>query len=346
MNTNQHNPRILGFGAEIPSGRLPNTEMEKLMDTSSDWIEQNVGIKTRAIITDNEDTISMGVAAGQKAIAAAAKRLAAEKAVEPDEIRSKIRAIVCATNSPPEIYPSSGVKIQAGLGLENCFAFDVQAGCTGWLYALQIGTNHQRGLAEDEYVLVIGTDALSTEIDYTNRVGVLFGDGAGAALLGAGNATSHIVDFHLGSVHSPALYLKSGYDYAANNYTMYKDGGRPEIPEHHPEMNGKIILKLSLEKTKESFDNLLKKTGTDPTDIKWFVPHQTNINVVKKFCSFIDYSFEKVPLTLPELGSISSAGLPTHMTFLLEKQDVQPGDLVLFCAYGAGFTYGSALVRY
>jgi 3-oxoacyl-[acyl-carrier-protein] synthase-3 len=339
--------KFVSFGAYTPKGQLDNNKLATVMEIDPEWVEENVGINNRAVLSQGEDIVSMGTLAAIDALNSALEYIQIQdESWDMAKLKSKIRSLICGTNSPTEIWPSTAVKIQEQLVLEKCYSFDVQAGCAGWLYGVNIANNLINTLENDEFILVIGSDALSTQMFYHDRMGVLFGDGAGAALIGKGDNKSFILDVQLGSFYSNSLELKTGYEYQYNNVDLYTDGKSPNFEKPRPTMDGKAVVKLTHKSLRDNFNQIFKKNSLEPSQIKYFVPHQTNIHVVKSLCEFLNFPFKKVPFTLSYLGSISTAGIPTHFKKLLSDHDVARGDLILICSYGAGFAYGSSLFYY
>ena len=340
--------QLLGYGSKAPSGVLDNKKLESLFDTSAEWIETNVGIKERRILGKDESIVTIGEDAAREAIENALPRIAIEQKQTrtAEQVLEKIRFIICGTNSPPELYPSTAVKIQERLGLKECFSYDLQAGCSGWLAGISAARGYFQNLKDDEYVLVVGSDSLSSKFDYHDRAAILYGDGAGAALLGKSSGVSQIIDVDMRSVYSDSLALQTPYSPEFNNPDMYEKGGRPTPVMMHPQSKSKSVLKLSIEKFQENIEHILARNNMKKSDIQYFIPHQTNIRAIQKFCEILEFPFEKVPITLVERGCISTAGLPTHMCKLQKTSPIQPGDIVLFWTFGAGFTYGSMIAKY
>lgn len=333
--------QFTGIGSEIPKRRITNQDWEKLVDTSDAWIQKNLGIQTRSRIEAERSTTDLGVAAAKKALhnAGCAWR--------------QIDFILCATNSQEDLFPSTASKIQAALGNTQATSMDLQAGCTGWLYGMQLACSLVQS-QQAENVLVVGTEALTRSLNFYDRSASLFGDGAGAALLSHARAGSNqILEEPLFASHTtpssamrqPTIYSESAN--ALENYLTKKDLSMVERPL--PVMDGKASLKLALNETLSDIKAVLakaEKMGIDPDQIDMFVPHQTNIHIIKKFCKSVGFPFEKIPYTLAKYGGISTAGIATGMFEHWQSDKIKPGDLVLAAGYGAGFTSAAMLIEW
>lgn len=346
--------RFAGFGSEIPPRRLSNAQIESFTDTTAAWIETNAGIRTRSRIGADQSLAELGAAAARKALAMAE--------IPPADIDF----ILCATNSQDDIFPSTASKIQAALGADAATSLDVQAGCTGWLYGMRMGTALvQSGQARR--VLVVGVESLLRSLYLYDRNSALFGDAAGATVItvessgasdsnqssGAGESVSEAVlplfvthttpSFAL---HHPAIHreeLNRVEDYAAG-----KDMGT--VPRPLPVMDGRASMKLALTTVEKCLDDLFalaeRQAGIRRSDVAVFMPHQTNIHIIKKFCELLEYPFENVPLILDKYGCVSTASIPTGLSEWHAAGRIQPGDLVLCAGYGAGWTVGATLFRW
>ncbi len=336
------NPVVFaGFGSYIPARRTSNQDWEALVETDDGWIRQNLGIRERSRIGPEETTTTMGAAAARVALTQAG---VAADAVD---------FILCATNSQDDLYPSTASKIQAALGITDATAFDVQAGCTGWLYAMRLATAlFQAGQAHS--ALVIGSDALSRALNYHDRSTMLFGDGAGAALVRrapAGNAPARLPAPIFFTHNEPSMAMRQPtiYQEEFNRLEDVRAGvDQSRVQRPLPHMQGKQSMKLALVNTKRAIDAVLADAralhGIDHFDV--FVPHQTNIHIIKALCEHAGVEFARIPFTLEKYGGISTAGIPTGLYEHHRAGHIKPGDLVLCCGYGAGFTTGAMLFEW
>ncbi|MEQ9363808.1 MAG: ketoacyl-ACP synthase III [Leptospirales bacterium] len=351
-----HSVLFAGFGSEIPPRRLTNAEIESFTDTTAAWIETNVGIKTRSRIGASQSLSDLGAAAATKALA-----MAGVGAREID-------FVLCATNSQDDIFPSTASKIQHQLAADRATSMDLQAGCTGWLYGMRMGTALvQSGQARN--VLVVGVESLIRSLYLYDRNSALFGDAAGATIITGGrdstrvrpqteatpadsttnqNGFAPIFTTHTTpsfALHHPAIHreeLNRVEDYAAGkNMDLVT---RPKAV-----MDGRASMKLALATVTRAIDEVLelaRERGVNREDVKVFVPHQTNIHVIKKFCDHLGFAFEDVPLILDKYGCVSTASIPTALSEHHAAGRVRPGDLVLCAGYGAGWTAGALLFRW
>jgi 3-oxoacyl-[acyl-carrier-protein] synthase-3 len=321
--------RITGVGKYIPERHVSNTELEKIIPTSDAWITENIGVKTRSVIAPGQTIAEMGTRAAADALAMAK--------------RDDIGLVICATNSPDVLYPATACRIAASLNLGHIPAYDLQAGCTGFLYAM----TQARAVveAQGKSALVIGSDALSTGFLWKgDRNAVLFGDGAGAAVLSPSEKPG-ILSTHIGAEYSDAITLRTPADSTLNSPLQYLEGeeGRRE-GDYYTKMNGRAIMKLSLTHVPRAMDVALAEANVVPGDIDVFIPHQTNKHVIQKLAAHIGYAVEKIPDVLSRHGSLSTAVIPVSLRMALDEGKLKAGDRVLMTAYGAGFTFGAAVL--
>jgi 3-oxoacyl-[acyl-carrier-protein] synthase-3 len=310
--------RISGTGSYLPEKILTNDDLAQMVDTSDEWITQRTGIKQRHIVADSENTISMAVQAAKAAIEAAA--ISAQD----------IDMIIVATCTADFVFPSSACLVQSELNIPNCPAFDVQAACSGFIYALSIAQQYIRNDAAKK-VLIIGTEAMSRVIDWTNRSScILFGDGAGALILEASD-TPGILSTHLGAdgSYKDVLYLKH------NN-----------IEQEYVSMQGNTVFKLAVKWLSEVAETALNANKLQPSDINWVVPHQANIRIIQSTVKSLDIPLEKVIVTVDQHANTSAASIPLALDVAIRDGRIRRGDNLLFEAFGGGLTWGSALVRY
>ncbi len=328
-----------GIGSYIPSRRVTNADIEKVTETTDAWIRENVGILERSRIDADETTADMGVKSSRIALETAAVTA------------KEIDFIICGTNTQDHLYPSTASKIQAKLGAVGATTMDVQAGCTGWLFSMRLGTALVRA-GQAKRVLVVGTDALSRAMNYYDRSSSLFGDGSGAAVLTRAPGSEKPNEPLFATITTPSLALQQGTfcteeDNAFENYAAKKDMTTTRRPA--PRMDGKGSLKLALTDTRAMIDLVFAKAeslGVERSSLNMFVPHQTNVHVVKALCAHVGFAFDQIPYTLDKYGGISTAGMPTGLYEHYRAGKIKKGDLVLCAGYGAGFTSGAMLFRW
>jgi len=322
--------RISGVGAYIPARRVTNAELETIIDTSDEWIQQNIGVKTRSVIAPGETIADMGT------------RAAAEALKKSSE--SNIGLVICATNSPDTLYPATACLIAKNLNLGHVPAYDLQAGCTGFLYALA----QAKAVVETsgKSVLVVGSDALSTGFNWHDRNAVLFGDGAGAVMLSPSD-TAGILAIEIGAEYSDGITLKTPLDPALSSPLHYLAGEHERRQgDWYTKMNGRAIMRLSLTHVPRAMESVMKRANLSAGQIDHFLPHQTNKHVIEKLAAHIGFDVAKIPDVLSQFGSLSTAVIPVSLHMALAAGNVESGDTILATAYGAGFTYGAVALRW
>lgn len=315
--------KILGTGGYLPARVLTNADLEKMMDTSHEWIVERTGIHQRHIAAENESAGSMGVMAAQRALEAAGID------------KSEIGMVIVATATPDRQFPSTAVLIQHQLGLNGSAAFDVSAACGGFLYALTIADQFIR-TGHQKKVLIIGTEVLSRICDWTDRTTcILFADGAGAMILGAseepGILTSHI---HADGRHADLLFCD-------NVITPTPNSGKTKVI-----MSGNDVFKVAVNTLSRIAQETLDAAGVDHSQIDWLIPHQANIRIIQAVAKKLELPMEKVVVTIDRHGNTSSASVLLALDEAIRDGRVKRGQTVLMEAFGGGFTWGSALVRY
>ncbi|HBM36543.1 MAG TPA: ketoacyl-ACP synthase III [Sulfuricurvum sp.] len=320
------------IGAYVPSKILTNAELEVMVDTTDEWITKRTGIKERHIAAENETTSDMGVKAAEKAI----ERSGLDK--------SQIDMLICATISPDYFcMPSTATIIATKLGLEKVTAFDVSAACTGFVYALSIAKAFiESGMKKN--VLIVGAERLSSITDYSDRgTCILFGDGAGSAVISATeNKSEAIIDIHTGSDGSFADLL------------MTPNGGSGSVHDEldreaagcFMRMKGNETFKVAVRTLTSDVIDILEQNNIASTEIKHFVPHQANYRIIKAVGDALDLKEEQVVLTVEKYGNTSGASIPMAINDIYESGRLQEGDLMLLDAFGGGLTWGSALVPF
>lgn len=317
---------ILGCGSYLPKKVLTNNDLSKIVDTSDEWIQERTGIKQRHIAAEGEKTSDLALAAAHAALANAG--------VSPSEID----IIVLATTTPDQTFPATACRIQAALGAKG-FAFDIQAVCSGFVYALTVADNFIR-VGQAKTVLVIGAETFSRLLDWTDRTTcVLFGDGAGAVVLRAQEGAGNIKDSGILTTH-----LHSAGEHEA---MLYVDGGPSSTQTvGHVRMQGREVFRHAVVNLADVVHEALEATGLNPEDIDWIVPHQANRRILEGTARKLNISPDKVVMTVDRHGNTSAASIPLAFCEAVADGRIQRGDLVLMEAMGGGFTWGSALVRY
>ncbi|NMH58678.1 beta-ketoacyl-ACP synthase III [Alteromonas ponticola] len=316
--------RIIGTGSYYPSEVRTNADLELMVDTSDKWITDRTGIKERRIIGADETAATMGAEASKKAIEAA------------DIDLKSIDMIVCATTSGRYALPSSACEIQQILGLDGIPAFDVAAACAGYCYALSVADQYiKSGMAKR--ILVVGTDCLSRLVNPADRTMViLFGDAAGATVIEAsdepGILSTHI---HAAGSYGNLLYV--------GNPTR---GDEQSIHDNWGVMKGNEVFKVAVNKLSEVVEETLAANNMAKSDLDWLVPHQANFRIIKATAKKLDMSLDQVVLTLENYGNTSAATVPTALDTAIRDGRIQRGQHLLLEAFGGGFAWASALVRY
>jgi 3-oxoacyl-[acyl-carrier-protein] synthase-3 len=317
--------RVIGTGGYLPAEIRTNEQISQIVDTSDSWIYERTGIKSRRIAGPNETASSMAEIAARQAIEAAG--------CEPQDID----LIIVATGTPDRVYPSTGCLLQQRLGIKNCVAFDVQAACSGSIFALSIADQYIKTGAAKK-VLVVGSEVCSRLVDWTDRsTCILFGDGAGAVLLAVSEETG-ILSTH---IHSDGEYedlLFCSNPQAAS-----------EVNRHQPpyiSMRGNEVFKVAVNTLGRIVDETLAANNMLQSDVDWLVPHQANMRIIAATAKKLKMSMDHVVLTLEEQGNTSSASVLLAFNEGVRDGRIQRGQVVLLEAFGAGFTWGSALIRY
>lgn len=318
--------RITGTGGYLPERVMTNTELEQIVDTSDEWIKSRTGIAKRHIAAENETTCDLAEHAARQAIAAAG--------IEPGDID----LIIIGTTTPDVIFPSTACLLQQRLGIHGCPAFDVQAVCTGFIYALDIADKFIRtGAART--ALVIGAETLSRILDWTDRsTCVLFGDGAGAVILQAsaepGIMSSHL---HADGEYNELLNVPAGI---SRNPEKMKNGGA------FIQMQGNEVFKVAVNTLGRIVDETLEANHLKKEDIDWLVPHQANTRIISATAKKLNMSMDHVVLTVGQHGNTSAASVPLALDVAIRDGRIKRGDILLLEAFGGGFTWGAALVKY
>lgn len=324
------NAGILGTGHSYPEGILTNADLEKMVETSDEWITTRTGIKQRHKAADNEYTSQFGSRAALQAIERAG--------LKPEDID----VLVCATTTPDQILPSTGALIQAQIGAVNAAGMDLFAACSGFLYGLTMVESMIR-TGQARYVLVIGAEVLTKYVDYTDRgTCVIFGDGAGAAVLGPVEEGKGIL----------ATHIKSDGRYAEQ---LYSPGGGTKLGLTHEsidnrdcffKMKGNELFKVAVRSMAEISAEMLEKAGVSADEVDLVIPHQANQRITDAVAARLSVPEEKVFSNIAEHGNTSSASIPIAMDECIQSGRIKEGSLVLLTAFGGGVTWGGTVIRF
>ena len=309
--------RIIGTGSYLPSKVVTNTDLEKTLDTSDEWITARTGIKERRIVT-NESTCDLALEASKKAL-------------EMSEISpSEIDLIILATTTPDKIFPATATMLQNRLGA-TCPAFDLQAVCAGFVFALTTAQQFiENGSAKN--ILVVGSEIMSKIVDWNDRsTAIIFGDGAGAVIVSSDNATG----IKHSKLYSDGSYMSSLH---VNNNRINELGTI--------EMAGNEVYKIAVKRLSELAEETLNDCNMSSDDLTWMVPHQANIRIISAVAKRINLPMSKVILTLDKHGNTSAASIPLALDVAVRDGRIKKGDLLLFEGIGGGFSWGSVLVEY
>lgn len=322
--------RIIGTGSYLPEKILTNHDLEKMVETSDEWIVARTGIEQRRIAAENESTSDMATIAAQRAMEMAG--------VKADEID----LIVMGTITGDYPWPATACIVQANLGAANAFAYDVSAACSGFLYALS-SANDFLLAGRGKKALVIGAETLSRFIDWTDRnTCVLFGDGAGAVLLEAQDGESGVLSCHL---HSDGNYLELLYQpgFGATNPPTH-EGIDARLP--YLKMQGNEVFKVAVRSLTDVSNEALTFNGFASTDVAQFIPHQANRRILEATAKRLNLNDEQTFINVDKYGNTSGATIPIAIDEALQNGLLKEGDLLLSAAFGGGFTWGSALIRW
>jgi 3-oxoacyl-[acyl-carrier-protein] synthase-3 len=319
--------RIAGTGSYLPEKVLTNDDLAKFVDTSDEWITSRTGIRERHVAAEGETTGDLAYHASVRALEAAG--------VEASELD----LIVLGTTTPDLIFPSTACLIQHRLGANGCPAFDVNAACSGFVYALSVADKFIRSGAA-RTVLVVGAETLTRMVDWTERTScVLFGDGAGAVVLKADSETG---------ILSTHLHADGGKKELLWNPVGVSVGFKPDEPNVGVRINmtGNDVFKHAVKALDAIVEETLEANGLDRHEIDWLIPHQANLRIIEATAKRLDMPMERVVVTVDRHGNTSSGSVPLALDEAVRSGKVQRGQLLLLEAFGGGFTWGSALLRY
>lgn len=314
--------KIIGTGSYLPSQVRTNADLEKMVETSDEWIVTRTGIRERRIAAPDETVATMGFSAAQRALEMAG--------IEANEIG----LIIVATTSSSHAFPSSACMIQQMLEIKDCAAFDLAAACAGFTYALSVADQYIKNGAV-KHALVIGADVLARALDPQDRgTIILFGDGAGAVVLGQSEEQG-IISTHL---HADGRY--------AQLLTLpYQDRAHQDQPAYVT-MAGNEVFKVAVTELAHIVDETLQANNLDREMLDWLVPHQANLRIISATAKKLGMTMDKVVVTLDRHGNTSAASVPSALDEAVRDGRIKPGHLILLEAFGGGFTWGSALVRF
>lgn len=322
--------KIVAMGSYIPENILTNADLEKIVETSDSWIVERTGIRERHIVSPEDATSDLAYRAAVKALQKAE--------LEPEQID----VIIVATACPDYLFPATACIVQAHLGAKRSACFDIEAACPGFIYALEIA----RGLLSiPNYrnILVIGAETLSRITDYTDRnTCVLFGDGAGAAVVTKDNSDSDILSSYLkgnGEVHK-LLMLPAGGSRKPASFETVRDR------DHYLKMQGREVFKHAVNGMQDAAQKVLERAGFRSEDIDWLVPHQANIRIIEATREKLGIQPNKVYVNIDRMGNTSAASIPIALSEMEDKGLLKRGQLVLIVSFGAGFIYGAMLLRW
>ncbi len=324
------NAGIIGVGHAYPSGILTNADLEKIVDTTDEWITSRTGIKQRHKAAANEYTSQFGSAAALQALARAG--------LKPEEID----IIICATTTPDQIMPSTGALIQAQIGAVNAAGMDVFAACSGFLYGLTMVESMIR-TGQIKYALVIGAEVLTKYVDYTDRgTCVIFGDGAGAAVVGPVAEGKGILATKIKSDgrYEEQLYAPGGGTKMGTTHQTIDDG------QHFFKMKGNELFKVAVRSMADISAEMLAKAGYTVEDVDIVIPHQANQRITDAVASRLGVPEDKVYSNIAEHGNTSSASIPIAIDECIESGRIKEGSLVLLTAFGGGVTWGGTVIRF
>ena len=318
--------RIAGTGHYLPERVLTNAELETMVDTTDEWIRSRTGIERRHIAADGQTTADLAEQAARRALD--------DAGITPADVDF----LVVGTTTPDVVFPNVGCLLQERLGIRGCPAFSVEAACTGFIYALSIADRFVAS-GQASNALVIGAETLSRMTDWSDRATcVIFGDGAGAAVLQPADEPG-VISCHLGADghYGNLLY----HPYGTSKQRQPEDTEGPFI-----HMRGNEVFKVAVKTLEGIVDETLKANQLDKGQIDWLIPHQANIRIIQATAKRLDMPMEQVVVTVHEHGNTSAASVPMALDVAIRDGRIKRGDLLLLEAFGGGFTWGSSLIRY
>ena len=313
--------RIAGTGSYLPEKVLTNKDLETMVDTTDQWIRERTGIVKRHIAVDGQTTCDLAEQAARRAIEAAGK--------QPEDID----LIVLATTTPDKVFPSTACLVQQRLDIHGCAAFDVQAVCTGFVYAMGVADQFIRN-GTASCALVVGAETISRLLDWNDRsTCVLFGDGAGAVVLEAsdepGILSTHL---HADGAYEELLHVPGGVGNGLDDLAV--------------EMKGNEVFRMAVNTLGRIVDETLEANNMEKSDVDWLVPHQANIRIIQATAKKLRMNMDHVVVTVDEHGNTSAASVPLALDTAVRDGRIQRGETLLLEAFGGGFTWGSVLLKY
>jgi 3-oxoacyl-[acyl-carrier-protein] synthase-3 len=318
--------RIIGTGSALPERVLSNFDLEKFVETSDEWIQSRTGIRQRHVAAEGETTGDLAFLAAERALAAAGVKA------------SELDLIVLGTTTPDLIFPSTACLIQNRLGANGCAAFDVNAACSGFVYALGVADKFIRS-GQTKKALVIGAETLTRMIDWKEReTCVLFGDGAGAVVLEASDEPG---------IYATCMHADGGYKELLWNPVGVSVGFRDE-PNHgvRIKMAGREVFKVAVKTLDSLVEQTLTAAGMEASQLDWLIPHQANLRIIEATAKRLNMSMDQVIVTVDKHANTSSGSVPLALDYAVRSGKVQRGQNLLLEAFGGGFTWASALLRY
>lgn len=321
---------IVAIGSSLPGEYLTNEDLEKMVDTNDEWITTRTGIKKRHIAPEGVATSDLATAAGKVAL---------EKAgMTPEEVEM----IVVATITPDMQFPSTACLVQDKIGARNIAAFDLSAGCSGFVYALATA-GHMVGAGAFSNALVIGVEVLSRWVDYQDRnTCVIFGDGAGAAVVKPMERGSGVVSYALGADGGAGELLMA----PAGGSRMPASHETVDNRMHYIKMSGREVFAMAVKKMTETVDKVLENSGFSIKDIDYMIPHQANRRIIQSLCTRMDFPIEKAFVNIHRYGNTSAASIPLALADAESEGFIKQGDLILMPCFGTGMTWGAMLMRW
>lgn len=326
----EHKARIISLGFYVPDRVLTNQDLEQMVETSDEWIVSRTGMKERRLAGEKEFTSDMGYIAAKMALE--------KSGLNPQDID----AILVATLTPDYIFPSTACLLQEKLGASKALAMDVQAACSGYIYALSMAKAYiESGMYQN--ILIIASEKLSTIVDYKDRsTCILFGDGAAACVVSNKGKGFFIRDVCLGAdgIQAELLILPAG------GSRMPASKESVEANMHYLRMEGQEVFKHAVRRMEAASKECLDRVGLRGDQIKWYVPHQANIRIIEAIAKRFDVPMDRVCLTIHKYGNTSASSLGIALAELIEQQKPQAGDHYLLTAFGAGLTWGASILTY
>lgn len=322
--------KISALGTYVPPRLLTNADLEKMVETTDQWILERTGIRERHIVDKGVATSDLGFEAAKNALA--------ERGIEA----SDLDAIIVATVTPDMLFPCSACLVQHKLGAKQVWGFDLNAACSSFVYALQVGTRFVASGAHKK-VMVIGADVMSSIIDYTDRATcVIFGDGAGAVILEPAEDSLGVIDFlhEVDGSGGCSLYMPGGGSLHPSSHETV------DQKMHYVHQDGQAVFKFAVRKMAELCEKLLERNGLTGKDIDAFIPHQANKRIITATADRLGMAMEKVIIDIDRYGNTTSATIPLAMSTARKEGKLKRGDLVLLASVGAGFTVGTTLLRW